>query len=144
MTLSIEDRLAIAELISLHGHLFDDGRLDELAELFSDDVVYDVPAFGQGELVGIGAIRDAALALGAANPVAHHVTNIVIADLGDDRALVRSKGLGVTADGGCGSVSYEDVVVRRAGGWRISRRTVAARRVPLNGVTLNGVTLGER
>ncbi|MFD7474367.1 nuclear transport factor 2 family protein [Streptomyces sp. NPDC059837] len=136
MTLSTEDRLAIAELISLHGHLFDDGRLDELTELFTEDVVYDVSAFGQGELAGIEAIQDAALALGAANAVAHHVTNIVITDdLGDGRAQVRSKGLAVMADGRCGSVSYEDVVVRRAEGWRIARRTVEARRVPLNGVT---------
>lgn len=52
MTLSAEDRLAIAELISLHGHLFDDGRLDELAELFAEDVVYDVSAFGQGSWWG--------------------------------------------------------------------------------------------
>lgn len=68
MTLATEDRLAIAELVSLHGHLFDDGRLDELTELFTEDVVYDVSAFGQGELAGIAAIRDAALVLGAANP----------------------------------------------------------------------------
>ncbi|MEU8905372.1 nuclear transport factor 2 family protein [Streptomyces mirabilis] len=136
MTLATEDRLAIAELVSLHGHLFDDGRLDELTELFTEDVVYDVSAFGQGELAGIAAIRDAALVIGAANPVAHHVTNIVITDdLGDGRARVRSKGLGVMADGRCGSVSYEDVVVRRDGAWRIGRRRVEARRVPLNGVT---------
>ncbi|MFE4621713.1 nuclear transport factor 2 family protein [Streptomyces mirabilis] len=122
--------------VSLHGHLFDDGRLDELTELFTEDVVYDVSAFGQGELAGIAAIRDAALVLGAANPVAHHVTNIVITDdLGDDRVRVRSKGLGVMADGRCGSVSYEDVVVRRDGAWRIARRRVEARRVPWNGVT---------
>ncbi|WP_405879563.1 nuclear transport factor 2 family protein [Streptomyces sp. NBC_01136] len=135
MTLPAEDRLAITELISLHGHLFDDGRLDDLAELFTEDVVYDVSAFGQGELSGIGAIRNAALALGAANAVAHHVTNIVITDLGDGRAQVRSKGLAVMADGTCGSVSYDDIVVRRDGGWRISRRAVEARRVPLNGAT---------
>ncbi|MFD5753722.1 nuclear transport factor 2 family protein [Streptomyces sp. NPDC127044] len=38
MTLATEGRLAIAELVSLHGHLFDDGRLDELTELFTEDV----------------------------------------------------------------------------------------------------------
>ncbi len=69
MALATEDRLAITELVSLHGHLFDDGRLDELTELFTEDVVYDVSAFGQGELVGI-AIREAALVRRAANPTA--------------------------------------------------------------------------
>lgn len=129
--LSVEDRLAITELIALHGHLFDEGELDRLGELFTADVVYDVSDFGQGELVGIEAIRDAALALGAANPVAHHVTNIVVTALTDGRARARSKGLGVMADGSCGSVSYDDTVVRGPEGWRIARRRLAARRTPL-------------
>ncbi|MEU6144399.1 hypothetical protein ABZ848_29120 [Streptomyces sp. NPDC047081] len=33
-----------------------------------------------------------------------------------------------------GSVTYEDVVVRVGGGWRIRRRKIVARRVPLSGV----------
>jgi len=41
---------------------------------------------------GIDAIRSAALALGDRNPVAHHVTNIVITPLDDDTASARSKG----------------------------------------------------
>ncbi|MFD9542423.1 nuclear transport factor 2 family protein [Streptomyces sp. NPDC060022] len=78
VSLSLEDRLAIAELVSLHGHLVDDGSLERLDELFTADVVYDLTDFGQGRLVGVVAFRQAALDLGAANPVAHHVTNIVI------------------------------------------------------------------
>ncbi len=133
MALPVEDRLAITELIALHGHVVDDGSLDRFEELFTEDVVYDLADFGQGRLVGVAAIRDAALALGAANPVAHHVTNVVVTQLAADRARVRSKGLGIRADGSCGSVSYEDTVVRRPDGWRICHRTVSARRVPLNG-----------
>jgi hypothetical protein len=38
------------------------------------------------------------------------------------------------ADGSCGSVTYEDTVVRVSDGWRISHRRVVARRVPLNGL----------
>jgi hypothetical protein len=38
------------------------------------------------------------------------------------------------ADGSCGSVTYEDTVVRVGAGWRISHRRVPARRVPLNGL----------
>lgn len=175
MTLALEDRWAITELISLHGHLVDDGRLDRLEELFTADVVYDLTDFGQGRLVGVAAIREAALALGAANPVAHHVTNVVITERvavdpggdpgggvtgdqeGEDRpdgaeadasrphdgdpvspgvVEVRSKGLGITADGLCGSVTYHDTVVRTPDGWRIARRKVLLRRVPLNGAML--------
>ncbi|MGV4980847.1 nuclear transport factor 2 family protein [Streptomyces sp. NRAIS4] len=39
MALPPEDRLAITELISMHGHLVDDGQLDRLDELFTPDVV---------------------------------------------------------------------------------------------------------
>ena len=38
----------------------DNGELDRLGELFTDDVIYDVSAFGLGELRGREAIRRAA------------------------------------------------------------------------------------
>lgn len=140
MTLSLEDRLAVTELISLHGHLVDDGSLDRMAELFTDDVVYDLTEYGQPPLRGVEAIREAAWALGAANPVAHHVTNVVVTSSGEDVASARSKGFGVQADGTCGSVTYDDTLVRTAAGWRIARRKVIPRRVPLNGATKPGVS----
>ncbi|MCX5557432.1 nuclear transport factor 2 family protein [Streptomyces sp. NBC_00038] len=71
----------------------------------------------------------------SAKPVAHHVTNIVIAGQRSDRVRVRSKGLGVMKDGTCGSVTYDDTLVRGDKGWRIYRRMMEARRVPFNGVT---------
>ncbi|MFD0509598.1 nuclear transport factor 2 family protein [Streptomyces aureus] len=78
MALHADDRIVISELISLHGHLCDEGQLDRLDELFTDDVVYDVTDFGQEPLTGVEAIRAAAITLGDANPVGHHVTNIVL------------------------------------------------------------------
>ncbi|MFC0600650.1 nuclear transport factor 2 family protein [Streptomyces palmae] len=138
MSLALEDRLAITELISLHGHLVDEGNLDRFEELFTSDVVYDLTEFGQEPLLGVAAIREAAWALGAANPVAHHVTNVVVTASEDGRAQVRSKGLGIRADGSCGSVSYDDTVVRTADGWRISHRKVSPRRTPLGGMTVSG------
>ena len=131
MTLQLEDRVAIAELVSLHGHLFDEGELDRLDELFTEDVIYDATAYGGTPLVGIDAIRKAALELGDRNPVAHHVTNIVITATGSEEARVRSKGLAVMADGTSRSVSYEDIVVRVPSGWRIKQRNVHPRRTPL-------------
>jgi hypothetical protein len=134
MALALEDRLAVTELIGLHGHLVDEGELDRSAEVFTPDIEYDLSDFGQGTVTGLAALRDAALALGAANPVAHHVTNVVIEELADGQVRARSKGLGIMADGSCGSVTYVDTVVRVSAGWRISRRRVLARRVPLNGL----------
>jgi hypothetical protein len=132
VTLSVEDRLAVTELISLHGHLIDAGAMERLHELFTPDVVYDVSHLGGGMLTGIDAIREAGLALGADNPVAHHVTNIVINRIDDDHVAAWSKGLGIRTDGTVGSVVYKDIVVRTQMGWRISHRAVLARRVPLS------------
>jgi hypothetical protein len=100
-------------------------------ELFTADVAYDVRDLGGGVLTGRAMLRDAALALGAGNPVAHHVTNIVLTEVTADRVHALSKGIGVNTDGTIGSVTYEDTIVRGDGGWRISHRTVRARRIPL-------------
>jgi ketosteroid isomerase-like protein len=133
MALTEHDRADITDLVNLHGHLVDAGELDAAGELFTADVVYDLSDFGLGLVRGTAAVREAALALGEANPVAHHVTNVVITAVDEDSARVRSKGLGVTAAGSVASVVYDDVVTRRPEGWRIWRRTVTARRVPLGG-----------
>lgn len=133
MTLSWEDHVAINDVIALHGHLIDGGDLDRLGEVFTADVAYDVTDFGFGVLRGLPANRDAALALGERNPVGRHVTNVVLSAETADRVRARSKGIGITADGGCGSVTYDDTVVRGEEGWRISERIVRARRVPLGG-----------
>ncbi|MGP4051668.1 nuclear transport factor 2 family protein [Streptomyces sp. 2A115] len=134
MPLSLEDRTAITELLSTHGHLFDAGELDRLDELFTADVIYDISDFGQERpLAGIAEIREASLALGSANPVGHHVTNVVLAELDEGRVRALSKGIGINADGTSGSVTYEDTIVAGDGGWRISHRKVLARRVPLGG-----------
>jgi SnoaL-like domain len=130
----VEDRLAIHELVALHGHLVDAGQLREkdLARLFTPDVRYDVTALGGAVLVGLAAIRDASLELGSNNPVAHLVTNVVVHPHPDgETATVWSKGLGVTQDGRVGSVTYHDVVTRTNDGWRIRARQVTPRREPL-------------
>lgn len=132
MDLAADDRLAIHELVSLHGHLMDHGELERLDELFTHDVVYDASAFGQGALHGMRAIADAAQRLGDANPVAHHVTNIVIVGVADALVSVVSKGIGVRADGSTGSVVYHDEIRKEPGGWRIATRRIVPRRNPLN------------
>ncbi|MDL5156701.1 nuclear transport factor 2 family protein [Actinomycetospora termitidis] len=126
----LADRLALHELVARHGHCVDAGDLAGLDQVFTDDVLYDVSALGGEPLIGLAAIEEAARALGDRNPVAHHVTNVVV-DLTPDRASIVSKGLGVTTDGRVGSVVYEDVAVRTEAGWRIARRIVHPRRTPL-------------
>ena len=133
MALSERDRTGINDLISLHGHLTDAGELDQAGELFTADATFDLGDFGHGVLHGAAQIREAALALGSANPVGHHVTNIVITEAGDRSARVRSKGIGIMADGTAGSVVYDDIVTRQPEGWKISYRKVTACRAALGG-----------
>jgi hypothetical protein len=67
VALSVEDRLAVHELVSLHGRLMDSGEFGRMDELFCAGVVYDVSGFGRGELRGYEAISEASLAVGDAN-----------------------------------------------------------------------------
>jgi ketosteroid isomerase-like protein len=131
MALTEQDRIDINDLINLHGHLTDAGELDQAGGLFTPDVVYDVNDLGFGTLHGTAVLREAALALGDANPVGHHVTNIVITRIDDRSARVQSKGIGIKADGTAGSVVYDDIVTRQPDGWKISHRKVTARRAAL-------------
>lgn len=144
MALSEHDRIGINDLINLHGHFTDAGQLDQANELFTPDITYDVSDLGSGQLHGTAEIRAAALALGAANPVGHHVTNIVITEIDDQSARVRSKGIGVKSDGTVGSVVYDDIVTRQPGSWKISHRKVIARRVPLGGQDAGPLDVLER
>ncbi len=140
--LNAEDRWAISEILSLHGHLFDGGHLDRLEEIFTPDVVYDLSDAGIGTFEGIEAIRRGALQLGAGNPVAHHVTNVVISGEGDGLVTALSKGLMLMADGTLASMTHLDTLRRHDGGWRISRRIITPQRAPLGGAHLAGA--GDR
>jgi ketosteroid isomerase-like protein len=129
--LTAGDRWAINETLSWHGHLFDTGQLDRLEEIFTPDVVYDLSDAGVGTFTGIEAIRAGARRLGPGNPIAHHVTNVVITSAEDDQVTVQSKGLMIMADGTPGSVTHHDTLRRQDGGWRISHRVILGQRAPL-------------
>jgi ketosteroid isomerase-like protein len=137
MAFTAEDRLAIHEVVSLHGHLFDNGELDRLDELFTSDIVFDASEFigapipGIDDDIRVAAVAGGAVALGDRNPLGHHVTNIVVTEKTDSEAEVRSKGIGVMTDGRSVTVTYEDIVVRTPDGWRIRHRKLIPRRKPL-------------
>jgi hypothetical protein len=83
----------------------------EGCDVVRPDVTYDLGDFGHGSLHGTAEMREAALALGSANPVGHHVANVVINEIDDRSARVQSKGIGVKADGTADSVVYDDIVM---------------------------------
>ena len=134
--LHADERLAIAETLALHGHIFDRGQLDRLEEIFTPEVVYDLSDVGVGTFDGIESIRSGALKLGPGNPIAHHVTNIVITGGEGDQVTAESKGFMIMSDGTAGSVTHLDTLRRHDGRWRISRRVILAQRTPLGGVHL--------
>jgi hypothetical protein len=122
----IEDRLDIHELLALYGHLIDDRRWDELDRVFTADAVYDGTDFGMPVTHSLAELlaewtSEAGL---SRHPVAHHATNVVLADRDDGTVLVRSKGIGVGPGGRVGSVTYADEAVRTDAGWRLRSRTV--------------------
>lgn len=126
--LQADDRFAINDTLSLHGHILDGGHLGRLEEIFTSDVVYDMSAVGMGLFEGIETVRGAAQQLEArgVGPVAHHVTNVVVTDEGSGDAVhVESKGFMVMHDGAIESVTHLDTLLRQDGAWRISRRIIS-------------------
>jgi hypothetical protein len=122
--LNADDRWAIGEILSLHGHIFDAGQLDRLDEIFVPEVVYDMSAVGIKAFEGIDAVRSAAAGLGDRGPIAHHVTNVVISSDHHDVVTARSKGLMLMGNGVLESVTHLDTLRRHNGEWRISRRII--------------------
>jgi hypothetical protein len=124
-TLKAEDRLAIGDVLSLHGFIFDAGELDRLDEIFTPEIVYDMSAVGIGVFEGIETVRNAAASMGDRGPIAHHVTNVLISGDKDDVARAQSKGLMLMRDGTLESVIHLDTLRRPDGQWRISRRIIS-------------------
>jgi uncharacterized protein (TIGR02246 family) len=126
---AIEDKDAIRELMAEYCFRLDDGRYDEMAELFAEDGTW-ATAFGSA--TGRAAIAKLAADIraraGADRPrAAHLVTNIVIA-LEGHRARVRSNWLVMqnSADGpkiGSGG-AYHDEIVERDGRWLFYYRKI--------------------
>lgn len=123
-SISAEDRLAIHEVISLHGHLADARQPEHLDQLLTADAVYDLTALGSGEVRGLAAVRLLHAQRPGRQPAGHHVTNTVLTPHEDGTVAARSKGLSVMPDGAAGTVTYHDVLVRTDAGWRISHRRI--------------------
>jgi hypothetical protein len=130
MSLTVSDRQAITDLINMHGHLTDQGAFERMDELFTPDAEFDLSDFGLGVRAGLAALNDAIRVI-EEHPVGHHVTNIVLSEGDDGTVHAISKGFGVGTNGHCGSVVYEDALRAGPAGWRITRRAIRLRRVPL-------------
>lgn len=52
--ISVEDRLAIRELLALYGYIIDERQFRRTGEIFTADARYDVTDFGKGVCHGPG------------------------------------------------------------------------------------------
>jgi len=121
------DVLAINQLAALYGHLADEAKFQpvdaasqrRLAEVFTEDAVFDASGVGAGVFSGLDEIR--AMFAGDGHPRSHQTTNVYVYADGTD-VRVRSKWHVVTDNGKVLVGEYRDVVVRVDDGWRITTR----------------------
>jgi hypothetical protein len=118
------DVVEIQQLMAHYGHLVDARNFRRLAEIFSDDGVFDVTVYRAGRHEGLPAVI--AFFEAATHPPAHHSTNLYVYEQsGAVRALSK---YAVPAEGGrMFGGDYQDVLVRTPEGWRIRERVVTAR-----------------
>ncbi|MPY48118.1 nuclear transport factor 2 family protein [Streptomyces acidicola] len=117
-----DDTVEITRVLSLLNHLMDDHEMDRLGECLTEDAFWDGTVFGFEPAIGLKAIVSVLSAEGHA--LAHHTTNFVISDGPGEEVHVRSKGLGLRADGSVVSVVFMDDLRHTADGWRISKHVI--------------------
>lgn len=117
----VADTVAIQQLYALYGHLMDDRAWERLTEVFTPDCVFDATALGVPLMAGVEAIAEIASS-SPQQPLAHHVTNVLVESSNGEEARVRAKAIGIYAKGRAFSGEYDDTLIRTAAGWRISGR----------------------
>jgi len=126
---TLEDRLAIHELIALYGHIIDERELTRAPELFTSDAIYDVSRSGGELIVGSAAIEHQWSTTNR-HPLAHHATNVLVTPRSDDIAEYAFKGMGVGYRKRVGSLVYRGHCVRTSYGWRFAEMVVTVREPP--------------
>lgn len=120
-----EDKLAIRELTARYNQAIDEGRVDDWADTFVEDGVFE-PSSG-GRFQGRQALAEFARAFSSRFQVRHCTTDAIV-EVDGDRAtqtcylilLDRSDGVKVMNSG-----VYQDTLVRTPEGWRFAHRRVA-------------------
>ncbi len=123
-----DDVLAIQQLLAAYNHHVDAGEVAEWTALFTEDATFDAGVLPP--ITGHAALAEFAAALPTMIPGGrHHVSNVWV-EVDGDRASARSYlMLWITqADPSKTALMstgiYHDELVRTAGGWRLTRRTM--------------------
>lgn len=128
MTADLDDRAAIADLLTRYCCALDNGEVETVVACFTADAVLKSPVI---DLEGAEAIRAFAGRFAAQRLAGiqfrHMVTNIAV-ELDGDRARASAYLLVLISEGGAHRTlppgRYECDLVREDGKWRFSRRTV--------------------
>jgi len=118
------DRQAIYELLGNYGHILDDVAHHRYPEIFTEDMVFDMSAYGHANL---NSRAEIAAAFQGRNMYGHLTTNIVIEELLPDSATVHSKYITFANDGNIQTGDYFDIIVRTDAGWRLKVRKAVPR-----------------
>jgi len=126
---TLEDRLAIYELVALYGHVIDERQLTRASELFTIDAIYDVTGPSGELIVGATAIEHQWTTTDR-HPLAHHATNVLVTPRSENEADYAFKGMGVGFRKRVGSLLYRGHCVRTGEGWRFAKMVVTVREPP--------------
>jgi 3-phenylpropionate/cinnamic acid dioxygenase small subunit len=130
MSLSIEDKLAIHELLARWAYAYDERETAMLADCFTENANFSMRIAG-GDLVGPFAGREAIMelmtgSLDEQTDVRRHVvSNIFFEAEGDQPRVISTLTLMATENGEIQLLSagvYRDTVVNEAGVWRLVNR----------------------
>jgi hypothetical protein len=123
--LSIEDELAIQNVVSLYHHLIDARGARRLGEVFTEDAVLDLSAFGLGVFSGLPAIIER---FEIPQDLTH--TSTTLRTFEDEQGAVRavSKTVGVGDDGRVVVSLHNDLMRRTSDGWRSAHLLITAPR----------------
>jgi hypothetical protein len=113
--------VAIQQLYALYGHVMDDRTWDRLGEIFTPEIVFDATSLGVPLMQGFGDIIHTS-ENSPQQPLAHHVTNVLVESIDGGEAKVRAKAIGMFSKGRAFSGDYEDTLVMTDAGWRIKHR----------------------
>jgi SnoaL-like domain len=127
------DTLAIHHLIALYGHAADACDRELIAQVFTQDAVWEAPgesfedaAVSTNRWEGIEAIFGMFEMGVPPNSPSHHTTNVRVHEK-DGEVRVKSKWIAHPEKRSVWMGDYDDVVVKTPAGWRIRHRVATFR-----------------
>lgn len=129
MSLSVEDKFAIQELINRYAHNADFAAPEAMREIFANNGRFCVNAMDI-DIEGIDNIISFFEQMRAALEGVHHVTTGTIIDAGDHADIATASSYIQTVQGAESGTTiasigrYQDTLVRTDNGWRFQSRSV--------------------